>query len=114
MSKKASLSVTQRAQVVALSKMKLSERQIVKTCKENTIAVHNAIKKIKKKELLQIRKEQDIPGFLAAGAEAPNEGGSCSLSHHFCSICVIVYFCCSSLAATAAKLYFIVIETSNV
>ena len=45
MGKKASLSVTQRAQVVLLSKMKLSERQIVKTCKENETAVHNAIKK---------------------------------------------------------------------
>ena len=46
MGKKASLRVTQRAQVVALSKMKLTERQIVKKCKENKAAVHNAIKKI--------------------------------------------------------------------
>ena len=63
MGKKASLSVTQRAQVVALSKIKLSERQIIKMCKENKTAVHNAIKNSKKKKLLQIRKKQDIPGF---------------------------------------------------
>ena len=44
MGKKASLSVTQRAQVVALSKMKVSERHIVKTCKEDKTAVYNAIK----------------------------------------------------------------------
>ena len=50
MGKKASLSVAQRAQVVALSKMKLSERHIVKTCKENKTAVRNAIKKFKKKK----------------------------------------------------------------
>ena len=47
MDKKASLSVTQRAQIVAFSKMKLSECQIVKTSKENKTAVHNAIKKFK-------------------------------------------------------------------
>ena len=51
MGKKASLSVTQRAQVVTLSKMKPSKRHIVKTCKENKIAVQNAIKKFEKKEL---------------------------------------------------------------
>ena len=46
MVKKASVSATQKAQVVALSKMKLSECDLVKTCKENRTAVHNATKKI--------------------------------------------------------------------
>ena len=69
MGKKPSLSVTQRTQFVALSKMKLSEHRNVKACKENKTAVHDAIKKFKKK-LLWIKKEQDIPGFSAAERRA--------------------------------------------
>ena len=65
MGKKASLSVAQRAQIVAFSKMKLSERQIGNKLKVSKTAVHNAIQKFKMKELLQIRKEQDLPRFLA-------------------------------------------------
>ena len=49
MGNKASLSVAQRAQdVAALSKMKLSERQIAKTRKVSKTAVHNATNKLKK------------------------------------------------------------------
>ena len=75
MGKKASLRVTQRAQVVALSNSKLSERQIIKTCEENETAVHNAnIQKRNiqnsKKELLRMRKEQDVQGFSVAERSA--------------------------------------------
>ena len=50
MSKKASLSIAHRAQIVVLSKMKLSERQIVKKFKVSKTAVHNAIEKFKNKK----------------------------------------------------------------
>ena len=93
MDKKASLRVTQRAQVVALSKMKLTERQIVKKCKENKAVVHNAIKKYsKKKELLRQEKNRTSQDFQQQGG-APNEGGSYSLSRHFC-MCIFFLTCC--------------------
>ena len=47
MGKKASLSIVQKAQIIALSKMKLSECQIGKKLKVSKTAVHNAIKNFK-------------------------------------------------------------------
>ena len=64
MGKTASLSVAQRAQIVAFSKMKLSERQIGNKLKARPLSITPS-KNSKMKELLQIRKEQDVPRFLA-------------------------------------------------
>ena len=66
MGKKASLRVTQRAQVVAFSKMKLSERQIVKTCKENKTAVHNTIKKFKTEGAFADKKRTGHPRIFSS------------------------------------------------
>ena len=65
MGKKASLSVVQRAQIVAFSKMKLSERQIGNKLKVARPLSITPSKNSKMKKLLQIRKEQDVPRFLA-------------------------------------------------
>ena len=61
MGRKASLSVAQRTQVVALSKMKLSKRQITKTCKVSKTAVQNAINKFKKEGTFADKKRTGRP-----------------------------------------------------
>ena len=93
MGKKASLSVTQKAQVVALSKMKLCERHIAKTCKENKTAVHNAIKKFENKRNFCGKEKNRTSQDFQQQREAPNEGGSYSLFHDFC-VCIFFLTCC--------------------
>ena len=61
MCKKASLSIAQKAQIVALSKMKLSERQIDKKLKISKTAVHSAIEKFKNEVTFADRKRTGRP-----------------------------------------------------
>ena len=65
MSKKASLSVAQRAQIVACSKMKLSERQIGNKLKASKTAVHNAIQKFKNEGTLADKKKTGRPKIFS-------------------------------------------------
>ena len=59
MCKKASLSIAQKAQIVALSKMKLSERQIDKKLKISKTAVYNVIEKFKNEVTFADRKRTE-------------------------------------------------------
>ena len=61
MAKKVSLSAAQRAQIVALSKMKLSKRQIGKKLKVSKTAVHNATEKFKNEEIFADMKRAGRP-----------------------------------------------------
>ena len=85
MGKKASLSVAQGAQVVPLSNMKLSERQIAKTCKVSRAAERNAIKKFKKEGTFAGKKRTGHIRIFSSRKKAPNEEGTYSLSHDFCT-----------------------------
>ena len=65
MGKKTSLSVTQRAQMVAFSKMKLSERQIGNKLKVSKTAVHNAIQKFKNEGTFADKKRTVCPKIFS-------------------------------------------------
>ena len=65
MGKKASLSVAQRAQSVAFSKMKLSERQIGNKLKVSKTAVHNAIQKFKNEGTFADKKRTGRPKIFS-------------------------------------------------
>ena len=66
MDKKSSFSIAQRAQIVALSKMKLSECQIGKRLKvSKTAAVHNAIEKLKNEGTFADRKRTGRPKIFS-------------------------------------------------
>ena len=65
MGKKASLSVAQRAQIVAFSKMKLSERQIGNKLKVSKTAVHNAIQKFKNEGTFADKKRTGRPKIFS-------------------------------------------------
>ena len=67
MGKKAALSSEKRAQIVRLSTMKLSEREISRQMKVSKTAVHNAIEKFRKETLLRTEKGQVVQGFPVAG-----------------------------------------------
>ena len=65
MGKKASLNIRQRAQIVTLSKMKLSEIQIgkkLKVSKTRPLFIMPT-KNLPTKELLQTGRQQDVPRF---------------------------------------------------
>ena len=65
MGKKASLSVAQRAQIVALSKMKLSVRQIGNKLKVSKTAVHYAIQKFKNEGTFADKKRTGRPKIFS-------------------------------------------------
>ena len=61
MGKKAALSSEKRAQIVGLSTMKLSEREISRQMKVSKTAVHNAIKKFRKENTFKDSKRSGRP-----------------------------------------------------
>ena len=61
MGKKAALSSEKRAQIVSLSTMKLSEREISRQMKVSKTAVHNAIEKFRKENTFKDSKRSGRP-----------------------------------------------------
>ena len=65
MGKKVSFSIAQTAQILKLSKMKLSESQMGKKLKVSKIAVHDAIEKFKNEGTLADRKRTGRPKIFS-------------------------------------------------
>ena len=68
MGKKPTISAEKRAQIVSLSRMKLSEREISWQMKVSKTAVHNAMKKFQNEgNFKESKRDQFIQGFPVAG-----------------------------------------------
>ena len=73
MGKKPAISLEKRAQIVSLSTIKLSEREISRQMKVTKTTVHKAIKEFQNEATFQSSKRSGIQGFPAAGVTVLSE-----------------------------------------